>query len=76
MYFVIAGECLVILEDSLPFERIKNNLLVQNNFFGEVGCIYNCNRTCSVMTCSYNILARLTKPRLKNLLIDYPELRV
>ena len=72
MYFIIAGECLVILEDSTNFERIKTNLLGASDFFGELGCLFKCKRTCSIMSASYNIVARLTKPRLRNIISDYP----
>lgn len=53
----------------------KNTLLVKGDHFGEIGLLYDCQRTCSVQSIDYTILARLTKPRLRMLLSDFPLLK-
>ena len=75
MFFIIQGECFVAIEDySNNQVHIKDSILVRSDHFGEIGCIYNCTRTASIICSKYNILARLIRPRLRALTSDYPEL--
>ena len=48
------------------------HLLTSGDHFGEIGCLYGCPRTCSVKTTTFNIIGRLSKPRLRMLLSDHP----
>ena len=48
-------------------------VLVEGNQFGEIGVIYNCGRTATVITRNYNTLARLQKPFYREMIGEYPE---
>ena len=50
-------------------------LLVEGQYFGEIGCLFGCLRTASVLNRNYNTLARLTKERLDDLLVDFPNFK-
>jgi hypothetical protein len=54
---------------------MNKSLLTKSDHFGEIGCLYNCVRTCSVKSLNYSILARMTLPRMRVLFIHYPQLR-
>jgi CRP-like cAMP-binding protein len=73
MYFIIRGDCTIniIEHDRKEYTAIK--LLSQGSYFGEVGCIYNCPRTASVISRNYNIFGRITIERLKDIFNEYPE---
>lgn len=74
MFFIVFGDCQIKNRcvDGRLF--VKKEILVQHDHFGEIGCLYNCTRTCSIIGAKYNILARLTKQRLRVLISDYPKL--
>ena len=55
-------------------EHVAVKLLSPGSYFGEIGLIYGCLRTASIVSRGYDILARLTKERFKDLIIDHPEL--
>jgi CRP-like cAMP-binding protein len=75
MLWVTSGDCIVIHTDNFNRLIYKKRLIVRGDHIGEIGCLFNCNRTCSVMSTNYAILARLTKQRLRMVLSDYPGLR-
>jgi CRP-like cAMP-binding protein len=75
MFFLIQGECFIEIEDySKNTWHVKDNILTKSDHFGEVSCLFNCKRTATVISSKYNILARLTKPKLRALTSDYPGL--
>lgn len=65
LYFLVAGSCIQSRNDSCCKNRIKTiKLLTPGDHFGEIGLLYNCERTCSISSVDYNIVARLAKPKL------------
>ena len=46
--------------------------MVHGDSFGEIGILFNCNRTCTVQSIDYNILARVSRPKLRQFYSDYP----
>ena len=72
IYFVAQGT-LYVSDFNFQFKiRDDRPLLAKGDMFGEIGCLYNCNRTCTIKSADYSILARLTKPRLRMITSDYP----
>lgn len=69
----MTGNSIVSQVSASRQERRFRRLLTTGDHFGEIGCLFNCNRTCTVMSIDYSILARISKPRLRMLVSDYPE---
>jgi CRP-like cAMP-binding protein len=61
IYFIVSGESMIFHYDLLRQDLFKKSLLSSGDHFGEIGCLYDCNRTCTVLSINYNILARLSK---------------
>ena len=60
---------------SVSFKKsriIKDTLLIRGDHFGEIALLYDRERTCTVQSIDYTILARLTKERLRMILSDNP----
>lgn len=74
MYYIIQGDCTVNITEHDKKEHVAVKLLSPGRYFGEIGLIYGCVRTASIISRGYDILARLTKDRFKDLVIDHPEL--
>lgn len=74
LYFISSGSCQVSQISHYRQEKVHRKLLSFGDHFGEIGCLYNCNRTCTVTPIDYNILARISKARLRMLISDYPKL--
>ena len=53
--------------------RIAVKLLVEGEHIGEIGLIYNCKRTATVVSRNYNVMARFGKHRFRDLWMEYPE---
>lgn len=49
-------------------------MLVKGDHFGEIGCLYSCRRTASVISMAYNVMSRLTRNRLRQFTVDHPEI--
>lgn len=54
------------------FENFRT--LLPGDHFGEIGIIYNCPRTATVISDGYSTFARLSKDNYKLLLAEVPEL--
>jgi len=73
MYFIQQGDCLANQNDH--FGNTYNlRLLIEGDYFGEVGCLYKTKRTCSVVCRYYNTLARITISHFQNIMIQFPKL--
>jgi CRP-like cAMP-binding protein len=72
MFFMVFGDCLIKARDTNFKEKEYQNILTKSDYFGEISLLYNTTRTCSIMGLGYNILARMSKQRLRALLSDYP----
>jgi CRP-like cAMP-binding protein len=73
MFFIIQGDCVLnIIEDNLKsYDAVK--VMVEGDHIGEIGLIYRCKRTASVISRNYNTLARLGKERYREMCFNYPE---
>lgn len=74
MYFVASGTSEISQKFLSSKEKYFKKLAVSGDHFGEIGCLFNTARTCSVMSIDYNILARLTKQKFRMICSDYPVL--
>ena len=72
MFFIMQGDCIVNLLDYRGQNHQALRLLVEGDHFGEVSYLFKCPVTCTVISRNYNTMARLTHPRLRNLVADYP----
>lgn len=73
MYFIQQGDCTVdiINEKREVMKTIK--LLIEGAHFGELGLIYDCPRSASVISRNYNQMARLSKLRFIDVRGNFPE---
>ena len=74
IYFISSGNCVVSQRSYFRNEKYERKLLSSGDSFGEIGVIYNCSRTCTVMSTDYSIIAGLQRHRFRMLTSDYPEL--
>lgn len=73
MFFIGKGDCEVRVRDERGREITDLRLLVEGEHFGEISLIYKCKRSASVISRNYNTLAKLSGPRYKELVAEYPE---
>ena len=59
MFYIIQGDCIVNIIDEKKKEHIAIKLLVEGHSFGEIGAIFNCPRTSTVISVNYSTLAVL-----------------
>lgn len=74
MFFIISGKCQVSINTIGLKENLNKNFLTWGDHFGEIGCLYNTARTCNVTSMDFNILARLSKLKMRELCSNYPDL--
>ena len=48
MFFISSGDCAVNITNNNREEVVGHRLLVEGDHFGEIGLIYECNRTASI----------------------------
>lgn len=60
MYFLVYGQCGVIVHDRYG-EQHCVTMLTPGNHFGEIGVVYNTIRTANVLSLGYCTIAKLTK---------------
>jgi len=54
-------------------DHVAFKLLIEGQHFGELGMIYKCVRTATVISRSYNTMARLGYGPFRELVGEYPE---
>lgn len=59
MYYISQGDCTINVKDRFSTTHYAVRLLVEGDHFGEIGLIYRCRRTCSVISRNYNTVARI-----------------
>ena len=61
MYFVAKGECSVRVRDRVSIDGSDREIrkLYPGDHFGEIGLIYNCKRTATVIATNYSTMAAL-----------------
>lgn len=72
IYFIGSGTCQISQKDTRGEERFFKNLLVKGDHFGEIASLFNTERTCTISSCDYLIVTKLTKPRFRMICSDYP----
>lgn len=72
MFFVGSGHCRVKVRDQNQRE-INIGTLNEGDHFGEISLIYNCKRSATVTSSNYNTLARIIKPRFREIISEFPE---
>ena len=75
MYFIARGDCLVNIREHDRREKIAVRVLCEGDHFGEIGLIYNSQRTASIQSRNYNTLARLHRDRFRIIEQEYPEFK-
>ena len=68
MFFISQGDCTVDVRSETGRDYNAIRLLVQGQHFGEMSFLYDCTRTASVMSRNYNMMARLSFHRLKEVI--------
>ena len=64
MYFISKGQCMVIEKRFKQMGYRKLRILKESEYFGEIGLMYNCNRTMNVMSITHGNLAELSREML------------
>ena len=72
LYFIMQGYCQAEIQTS---KCIYSNEfpLVKGEHFGEISCLFDCKRTATITSKSYNIIGMLNHKKFSYLMIDYPE---
>jgi len=73
MYFISKGDCAVTVVDQDGNTEIIERLLTKGDHFGEIGLIYKCRRTASVISRNYNTMARIAYSHYRDVASEYPE---
>ena len=73
MFFVSKGDCIVNIKDQLGNEMVAISMLCEGAFFGEIGMIYFCKRSATVISRNYNTFSRLDYSQYRDLVNEYPE---
>ena len=55
LYFIAKGKCLVTVKDKFKdrYEEYQARILAQGDHFGEIGMIYKCKRSATVIATNY-----------------------
>lgn len=75
MFFVGTGHCKVKVRDQNGNEQWCGQLN-KGDHFGEIAMIYKCKRSATVYSSNYNTFARITKPRFREIVSEFPEYEV
>lgn len=67
-YFVIQGDCLLNIRDEKNDLHTAQKLLIEGNYFGEIGLIYKCPRTADISAKNYVTVSSIQKNKFGNLL--------
>lgn len=72
MYIIIQGDCDISMMCHDGVINYGDNL-VKGEHFGEVRMLYDCPRTATVQSMSYNIMGQLDKQKYQNIINLYPK---
>lgn len=73
MYFISSGDCAIDIRDVNREKLVAEKLLIEGDHFGEIGVIYDCKRTATVVSRNYNTMARITSARFHDLSNEIPK---
>jgi CRP-like cAMP-binding protein len=74
MFFVASGKCEVEVIDQYKTAHLVRYIRT-GDYFGELGLVYNTQRTATVTTSVYSSLAQLSKAGFMKLADDFPEIK-
>ena len=70
--FVVKGDCKITVKNSKGKEVFIKKL-VEGHHFGEIGMIWDCERTATVYSMNYNTFAWMSRENYRRFIQDYPE---
>lgn len=73
MYFISSGDCAIDIRDVNREKLVAEKLLIEGDHFGEIGVIYDCKRTATVVSRNYNTMSRITSARFYDLSNEIPK---
>lgn len=72
---IARGECVVNIKDENN-KVIKNfKILGNGDYFGEIGLVYGCKRTATVISRKYSTLAKLSKAKFNQVTTEFPRFK-
>ena len=75
MYLIARGECVVNIRDEAN-KIVKNfKILGPADYFGEIGLVYGCKRTATVVSRKYTTLAKLSKAKFTMIVTEFPKFK-
>ena len=73
IFFILKGQCKVILRNDHGGGRVRT--LKESQYFGEIGLFYDCERTATVKSHSYDMFASIRRSYWDAFCIFYPKMR-
>lgn len=73
MFFILKGHCNVYLKNDNG--GLRERMLIESQYFGEISMFYNCERTATVRSHSYNMFAQIHKIFFDQFNTVYPKMR-
>ena len=74
-FFVIQGDCLLNIRDENYHVLQAEKLLIEGNYFGEIGLIYKCPRTADIVARNYVTVGTIHKNNFNLLLSGVKNLK-
>jgi CRP-like cAMP-binding protein len=75
MYFLSKGDCAVNITDQYGQDHYCIRLLDEGDFFGEIGMIYGCKRTATVVSRNYNTFSRIAYIQYREVVNEFPDFK-
>lgn len=75
MYIIARGECIVNIKDENNRVLKNYRILTVSDYFGEIGLIYGCKRTSTIVSRKYTTLAKLTKAKFNVITTEFPKFK-
>ena len=72
LYYISSGDCVVNQITDTGKKLVALKLLTEGDHFGEIGMIYGCKRTVSIVCRNYNTMARLSYSKYRAFINEYP----
>lgn len=72
LIYIIHGDCVLNITEHDLKTRTAVKLMVEGDHIGEIGLLYKCKRTASVISRNYNVMARLSSGNFRELSVEYP----
>lgn len=72
MYYISSGDCAVNIRDKDRKILVAKKLLVEGDHFGEIGIVFGCRRTATIISRNYNTMAIISSAHYKDLINEIP----